>query len=132
LFNGMGYTYDEALQKAHNVLSEAKKTNNMNKDVQNQVDTLILESGTSDAEVLQARGDYSVLRERLDEEFDFITDYNRFPQSPRPQKQGMMTNSTKLLRKTGASSFELYQKANKGYLRYTFNTIGGGNDPSDA
>ena len=72
LFNGMGYTYDEALQKAHNVLNEAQKTNNMNKNVQKQISTLIAESGTSDSEVLQARIDakgneYPVLKERLDE-----------------------------------------------------------------
>ena len=72
LFNGMGYTYDEALQKAHDVLNEAKQTNNMNKNVQKQINTLIAESGTSDSEVLQARIDaegneYPVLKNRLDE-----------------------------------------------------------------
>lgn len=65
LFNSMGYTYDEALQKAHDVLKEAQKTNDMNKNVQQQINTLIAESGTSDAEVLQARGGFDVLNSRL-------------------------------------------------------------------
>lgn len=66
LFNGMGYTYDEALQKAHDVLTEAKKTNDMNKNVQEQINTLVAESGTSDAEVLQARGGFDVLNDRFE------------------------------------------------------------------
>ncbi|WP_040929064.1 hypothetical protein [Nosocomiicoccus massiliensis] len=58
--------------KADSVLNEAKKTNDMNKNVQQQINTLIAENGTSDAEVLQARIDaegneYPVLKDRLDE-----------------------------------------------------------------
>lgn len=79
----MGYTYNESLQKAHdildeaqrksnNILGEAERVNALNKNVQQQINTLIAESGTSDAEVLQARIDaegneYPVLKERLDE-----------------------------------------------------------------
>lgn len=71
LFNSMGYTYEEALNKAHDVLEEAKKTNDENKLVQQQINTLIAESGTSDAELIQARIDaegneFSVVKERLD------------------------------------------------------------------
>ena len=33
--------------------------------VQNQLDTIIIESGTSDAEVIQARGEYQVLNDRM-------------------------------------------------------------------
>ena len=65
LFNSMGYTYDEALQKAHETLNEAKKTNDMNKDVQNQLDVLIIESGNANAEVSQARGGLPLLKDRL-------------------------------------------------------------------
>ncbi|WP_211211836.1 hypothetical protein [Salinicoccus albus] len=65
LFNGMGYTYDEALSKAHSVLSEAKKTNDMNEDVQRQLDEIILENGNSEAEVVQARGGLPLLKDRL-------------------------------------------------------------------
>src|SRR5699024_6759817 len=77
LFNSMGYTYDEALQKAHDVLKEAKKTNDMNKNVQQQINTLIAESGTSDSEVLQARVDidgntHTTLKERLDSSYKSI------------------------------------------------------------
>ena len=66
IFNGMGYTYDEALQKAHDTLKEAKKINDMNKDVQNQLDVLIIESGNANAEVSQARGGLPLLKDRLD------------------------------------------------------------------
>lgn len=66
LFNGMGYTYNESLSKAQNILNEAKKTNNMNKDVQRQLDNIILENGNSEAEVVQARGEENLLSKRLD------------------------------------------------------------------
>ena len=66
LFNDMGYTYNESLQKAQDVLNEAKKTNNMNKDVQDQLDNLIIESGNANAEVSQARGGLPLLKDRLD------------------------------------------------------------------
>lgn len=131
LFQQAGKVND-AITQAQKAINEANRVNGENKNVQKQIDDLIINSGTSEAEVVQARGGYNVLRERLDEEFNFITNYNEFPQSPRPSKQGFMNNSTKFFRKTGESAFELIQKANKGYLKYTFNTVGGGNDPSDA
>ena len=65
LFNSMGYTYDEALTNAHNILEEAKITNDMNVNVQKQIDDLILSAGESDAEVINSRGGYPVLRDRL-------------------------------------------------------------------
>ena len=77
LFNGMGYTYDEALQKAHDILDEAQKTNNMNKDVQSQVNKFISEfesEGTTNLEVVQARGPHEVLNNRLDESEKTIRD----------------------------------------------------------
>ena len=58
LFNSMGYTYNEALQKAQQVL-------NMNIDVQSQLDGLIIESGNANAEVSQARGGFPLLKDRL-------------------------------------------------------------------
>ena len=73
LFNGMGYTYDEALQMAHDVLNEAKTTNNMNKDVQRQLNAIILENGNSEAEVVQARGTHDVLKNRLDESEEILS-----------------------------------------------------------
>ena len=82
--NEMGYTYEESLRKAHEILDEAQQTNDMNESVQQQINTLIAESGTSDAEVLQARIDaegneYQVLKERLDEkEKNFSTQLDRF------------------------------------------------------
>lgn len=71
LFEGR-HKIDELNYRADGILNEAKKTNDMNESVQQQINTLIAESGTSDAEVLQARIDaegneYAVLKERLDE-----------------------------------------------------------------
>ena len=43
LFNGIGYTYDEALSQAHVILKKAQQTNDMNKDVQAQVNKFISE-----------------------------------------------------------------------------------------
>lgn len=88
LFNGLGYTYDEALYQAKTILNEAKKTNNMNKDVQDQVNKIISEfndEGTTNAEVVQARGEHTVLNERLNlDENKFNRDfknrnYNKLP-----------------------------------------------------
>ena len=94
LFNGMGYTYAEALQKANNVLSEAKKTNDMNKAVDKRLDNIIAGSGTSSTEVVDARGEHTVLGGRLSAneqklinaaKFDMESDtYNRaIPVSPK-------------------------------------------------
>lgn len=51
--------------KTESLLEQAEKINNENKSVQSQIDTLILESGTSDAEVIQARGGKPLLKDRL-------------------------------------------------------------------
>ena len=77
LFNGMGHTYNESLKMARNILIEAKKTNDMNKSVQEQINALIAESGTSDAEVIQARIDtagdsHKTLKARLDNSYNKI------------------------------------------------------------
>ena len=51
--------------KTDSLLKQAEKINNENKSVQSQIDSLILESGTSDAEVIQARGGKPLLKDRL-------------------------------------------------------------------
>ena len=67
LFNGMGYTYDEALQKAHDVLSEAQRTNRLNNNTNSRLDKIIADSGTSSTEVVDARGEYDVLGGRVED-----------------------------------------------------------------
>ena len=87
LFNGMGYTYNESLQKAHDILDEAQRKSNdilgeaervnaLNENVQQQLNTLIVESGTSDAEVVQARGSYDILVDRLNHYDDELNRYD--------------------------------------------------------
>lgn len=62
---------DAVLFKSKVTLTEAERVLSKNTDVQNQIDNLILESGTSDAEVIQSRtadnGDtFPTLKSRLD------------------------------------------------------------------
>lgn len=56
------------ISDARYTLQKAEEVNEQNKNVQNQLNNLIIDSGTSDAEVIQARGDYQTLNERLDSE----------------------------------------------------------------
>ena len=81
LFNKMGYSYEESLKKAHEVLAEStkallesKKINDKNTDVQKQIDKLILESGTSDAEVIQARSNFDTLNSRVTQSLNNVSD----------------------------------------------------------
>lgn len=69
--NNLNIKADATLLKADAVLMNAQSINESNVDVQNQLDNIILESGTSDAEIVQARiagnGDaFTTLKERLD------------------------------------------------------------------
>ena len=68
--NNLSIKADATLLKADAVLLNAENINNSNVDVQNQLDNIILESGTSDAEVVQSRTDYNgntfpLLKDRL-------------------------------------------------------------------
>lgn len=68
--NNLNIKADATLLKADAVLMNAQNTNQSNVDVQNQLDNIILESGTSDAEVVQSRTDsngntFPLLKDRL-------------------------------------------------------------------
>lgn len=65
LFEGRN-KIDELNHRAEIILTEAKETNDMNKDVQEQINRLIISDGESDAEVIQARGNAPLLKDRLD------------------------------------------------------------------
>src|SRR5699024_7044638 len=69
--NNLNIKADATLMKADAVLMNAQSINQSNVDVQNQLDNIILESGTSDAEVVQSRlayngEEFTTLKERLD------------------------------------------------------------------
>jgi len=106
----------------------------VDKDIQSQkgrVDELI-QKNPQPSEVVDARGGFPVLRDRLDsvnaqlaQNMNKVSDYNLFPQSPRPPKQGLMTNSPKIVWKTGVDAFTIIQKTNKGYLKYVLDTKNG-------
>ena len=68
--NNLNIKADATLLKADAVLMSAQNINQSNVDVQNQLDNIILESGTSDAEVVQSRTDsngntFPLLKDRL-------------------------------------------------------------------
>ena len=69
--NNLNIKADATLLKADAVLMNAQNINQSNVDVQNQLDQIIVESGTSDAEVVQSRYSYNgeeftTLKQRLD------------------------------------------------------------------
>src|SRR5699024_10469612 len=69
--NNLNIKADATLLKADAVLMNAQKINQSNVDVQNQLDKIIVESGTSDAEVVQSRlayngEEFTTLKNRLD------------------------------------------------------------------
>src|SRR5699024_6116863 len=68
--NNLNIKADATLLKADAVLTNAQSINQSNVDVQNQLDNIILESGTSDAEIVQSRTDsngntFPLLKDRL-------------------------------------------------------------------
>lgn len=75
--NGLGYTYDQSLQMARNILNEAQRTNDMNSEVNKRLDNIIASSGTSSTELVDARGTHTVLNSRLDESDDRLYDTER-------------------------------------------------------
>lgn len=68
LFNGVEKLQDLG-KKADSVLRRAENINDSNIDVQKQIDNLIIDSGTSDAETIQARGNFSTLNNRITDSF---------------------------------------------------------------
>lgn len=56
----------KALNVSNSAVNVANQAMNKSNQTQQQLDTVIIESGTSDAETIQARGDYDLLYQRLD------------------------------------------------------------------
>lgn len=125
LFREAGKVND-ALEEAQKALNEANRVNGENKDVQKQIDDLIINNGTSDAEVVQARGEHGILRERFEDIESKRADYVFSSNNSQPAKKGLMTNSYKVVRKIDEDNMEVFQKTSKGYLRYHFRQNSGG------
>lgn len=70
------------------------------------------------------------LNDKIDSNMDKISDYNIFPQSPKPQKVGILDNSYKIVKKTN-DRLDVVQKTNKGYVHYTFELNKGADDYDD-
>lgn len=66
LYKDFDFTFELKKQSVETI-EYAKKVNSENKEVQKQLNGLVIESGNANAEVSQARGGYSVLNERLKE-----------------------------------------------------------------
>jgi hypothetical protein len=59
-------TANEAKADADNAVQTANLANTKSDDTQQQLNNIVINNGESDAEVLQARGSYSVLNERFE------------------------------------------------------------------
>lgn len=66
LYKDFEYTFD-LKKKSEETIKKAIETNKENKEVQKQLNGMVIESGNANAEVSQARGNYTVLNERLKE-----------------------------------------------------------------
>lgn len=117
---------DSVISEAEKALTEAKKTNAENKDVQKQLDNLVIESGNANAEVSQARGDHALLKERFEDIESKRGDFAFNSNSTQPPKKGFSTNTYKLVRKINADTIEVFQKTTSGYVRYVFQRNTGG------
>lgn len=123
---GMHTVMHDLSRRADEILSVARNVNAKNVDVQQQINNLVLSDGESDAEVIQARGDFDVLNERFTDIEDKRGDFNFSSNAPQPPKKGAATCGYKLLRKVGDDTLEVIQPANQGYLRYVYQRGSGG------
>ena len=105
LFKDFGLTI-ELKEFANRVLTEALQTNEMNSNVQSQLNGLVIESGNANAEVSQARGEFVVLDERLNN----ITETNErnFEQTDYVDKlKGLSKYDSIQLRKLNSNTFSV-------------------------
>ncbi|MGG3773094.1 hypothetical protein [Heyndrickxia faecalis] len=124
------------LNKIHGDIADDMQEHKDRADnIQAQVDNLVAD-GDSSPEAAQARvgvdgTNYTTLKQRLDTEHADVTaqlaekvkkdDYLSFktlPYNPIPPKQGIKTNTPKIIKKTNTNQLVLVQRANKGYLVY--------------
>ena len=55
---------------------------------------------------------------KINSQLEQMNDFNKYPQSPKPHKTGVQTNSYKIIKKTGENELTVIQKTNKGYIKY--------------
>lgn len=55
---------------------------------------------------------------KINASLEQMNDFNKYPQSPKPPKSGVQTNSYKIIKKTGEKELTVIQKTNKGYIKY--------------
>lgn len=115
LFQQLGRT-NALLNEASEILKYAQKINEDNVNVKNMLDDLLINAGQSDAELVQARGDFDLLYKRLDsynkqfEQTDFVELLKRY------NKFGNM-----MLKKINtADAFELSVYNDKTHVTYQF------------
>jgi len=110
-------------------------------DITNRVNNIVSSAGDSNTEIVDARQSivkdksFITLDSRIEEiESEFIEfgdintnikNFNIMSQDSRPVKSGVSITSPKLCIKTSDDAFLIIQKANKGYLAYTLNTLNG-------
>jgi Polysaccharide deacetylase len=80
--------------KADSAISTANQANTKSDDTQQQLNNIVINNGESDAEVLQARGSYSVLNERLQAADAQLADTESLVKTvPKTINQGLATNA---------------------------------------
>lgn len=99
--NKMSYLYDNIgevktlSQKATNALNEAQELKEQNEKANERIDNIITSSGTSSTEVVDARGPYKVLSERL-YETDKRNDYEKKKNNEKNYLDFLFENSAQL------------------------------------
>lgn len=76
LYKDFEYTFD-LKKKSEETIEKAIETNAENKEVQNQLNRLVIESGNANAEVSQARGIFPLLNNRLDDSENKVIDVKK-------------------------------------------------------
>lgn len=103
--NKMSYLYDNIgevktiSQKATNALNEAQQLKEQSDKTNERLDNIIASSGTSDTEVVDARGTYKVLSERLSET-DKRNDYEKKKNNEKNFLDFLFENSAQLSNNT--------------------------------
>ncbi|MED2978188.1 hypothetical protein P4284_15990 [Bacillus swezeyi] len=112
------------------------------KEANDRISEIVAQAGSDNTEIVDARGGFPVLSDRLndtdtrlDQGFasvrDDVFDYTLTPQSPKPQKNGIRTNSAKIIQKTSADELQIVQRTNKGYVHYTLTKNSGASGTED-
>lgn len=116
------------INKSNEILEKAIENNEMNQDVQSQINDLILAEGQSDAEVIQARGNHSVLNERLNTIDDDVVNVSEVAKEYDLKTNNISTRAAIAIKKMNTSPEEWLGNSIK--ICVWGNSLGAGNGAS--